>query len=260
MVTDLLVTVFDITFDHKTFHHIVDIFGNAAVFKHFLGNTDLLFKMFAGVCVVCIYDNSHIFKISLAVNLMEKKQVFIMVVWKAASVFVYASAKDRMRKRISLCLYFLLAVDEMVAALGCFDGIKHNRKVTAGWVFHTTWNLNSAGSQAVLLVFYRTRADSDIRKNVRKIFVIFRVKHFIGTRHTRLLYDSDMRLTDRMKTFEHVLFFFRIRLACHSFISFSGRSWFIGINTRNDKNFICDLFLDFCQAQGVVNNSFFVIC
>ena len=69
VVTDLLVTVFDITFDHKTFHHIVDIFGNAAVFKHFLGNTDLLFKMFAGVCVVCIYDNSHIFKNeSLRVN------------------------------------------------------------------------------------------------------------------------------------------------------------------------------------------------
>ena len=163
MVTDLLVTVFDITFDHKTFHHIVDIFGNAAVFKHFLGNTDLLFKMFAGVCVVCIYDNSHIFKISLAVNLMEKKQVFVMVVWKAASVFVYASAKDRMRKRISLCLYFLLAVDEMVAALGCFDGIKHNRKVTAGWVFHTTWNLNSAGSQAVLLTMTQSAVSHQLR-------------------------------------------------------------------------------------------------
>ena len=63
-----------------------------------------------------------------------------------------------------------------------------------------------------------------------------------------------------LKKFCAVLFFFRIRLACHSFISFSGRSWFICINTRNDKNFICDLFLDFCQAQGVVNNSFFVIC
>ena len=171
-----------------------------------------------------------------------------MVVRKTASMLIYTTAKDCVCKRISLRFYFLLAVDEMVAALCSFDGIKHNRKVTAGWVFHTTWNFDSAGGQTVLLVFDRTCTNCDIGKNIGKIFVIFRVKHFVGTRHTGLLYDSDMCLADGMKTFEHVFFFFRIWLACHSFVSFSGRSWFIGINTRNDKNFICNLFLDTCQA------------
>ena len=56
-------------------------------------------------------------------------------------------------------------VSELFRVFGdsCFDGIKHNRKVTAGWVFHTTWNLNSAGSQAVLLTMTQSAVSHQLR-------------------------------------------------------------------------------------------------
>ncbi len=45
----------------------------------------------------------------------------------------------------------------------------------------------------------------------------------------------------------------------HSLVSFTGRTWFICVNTWNDQNFVLDLFLHFAQTKKIITYSIFVI-
>ena len=73
--------------------------------------------------MVGINDHGHIIKVTLAVYLVEQEKVFVVIVREALSVFVHASPKDCVGVGIAFRLYFLLAVDKMVAALGGLDGV-----------------------------------------------------------------------------------------------------------------------------------------
>ena len=58
---DLLAAFFDVAFDHEAFYQVMNVFGVFAAVEYFSGDTDLFFKLLAGVCVVGVYDAGGIF-------------------------------------------------------------------------------------------------------------------------------------------------------------------------------------------------------
>ena len=102
--------------------------------------------------MVGVNDHSHILQVALAVYFVEQEKVFIVIIREALSVFIYTSSKNRVGVGVALRLYFLLAVDKMVTALGGLDGVQHNCQVSAGWVFHSTGDGDAAGGEAVDIV------------------------------------------------------------------------------------------------------------
>ena len=111
----------------------------------------------------------------------------------------------------------------------------------------------------MLLIFYGTCTYSDIRENVGKVTVVFRIKHFICTGETTFLDGVDVHLTDGNQTGKHIRSFFRIWLVNHTLVTFACCTWFICINSRNDQNFIFDFFLNFAETEKIVTYSIFVV-
>ena len=65
--------------------------------------------------------------------------------------------------------------------LGSINGVEHNGKVTAGWIFHSGCNIKTADGKTVLLVFNRTCTDRNVGEQVFYISPVFRIKHFVCT-------------------------------------------------------------------------------
>ena len=72
------------------------------------------------------------------VHCAEPVKVFIVVVWYAGSVFVYAAAENGVCEWIAAGGDIECPVDKLVGALCCFDGVEHNRKIAAGRIFIPT--------------------------------------------------------------------------------------------------------------------------
>ena len=73
--------------------------------------------------MVCIYDYSHVWQISLLILLVEISDILIVIIWHVVSKFVYVAAKDCMGVWIAVAFYFPASVEECVAVLCCHDGI-----------------------------------------------------------------------------------------------------------------------------------------
>ena len=73
--------------------------------------------------MVCIYDYSHVWQISLLILLVEISDILIVIIWHVVSKFVYVAAKDCMGVWVAVALYFPASVEEGVAVLCCHDGI-----------------------------------------------------------------------------------------------------------------------------------------
>lgn len=127
-----------------------------------------------------------------------------MVVRNRLSVFVYGTAKNGVRQRISGCFNFPASVDKAVRSLSCNNGVEHNTVVTTGRVFHSGRYIHTADGKSMLLIFYGTCTYSDIRENVGKITVVFRIQHFICTGETTFLDGVDVHLTDGNQTGKHI--------------------------------------------------------
>ena len=67
--------------------------------------------------MVCIYDYSHVWQISLLILLVEISDILIVIIWHVVSKFVYVAAKDCMGVWIAVAFYFPASVEECVAAL-----------------------------------------------------------------------------------------------------------------------------------------------
>ena len=93
---DLLAARFNVAFNHNTFHHIPDLWRMAAAVKNFFYNANLLLVLFAGIGVVGIYDAGWVLQIPLAVQLMEKDQVFVVIVGKALPMLVDSPTQNGM--------------------------------------------------------------------------------------------------------------------------------------------------------------------
>lgn len=112
-----------------------------------------------------------------------------------------------MSQFITCCFYFPASVDKTMSTLSCYNGIEHDCKIAAGWIFHTCRNFHAADGKTMLLVFHRTCTYCHIRKQVRKVTVIFRIKHLICTGHTTGPDCMDMHFTDCYKPCKKIWLF-----------------------------------------------------
>ena len=246
--TDLLVAWLNIALDHETFYHGMKLRIYLTAVKNLACDTNLLLVMLVGVGMVGIHDYCRVGKVLCVVFVIEKTKILIMVVRDSFSVFVYRTTKDCVGERVTGGLNFPASVNEAVSALCCNDGVQHNAVVATGRILHTSRNVHAADCQSVLLIFNRTCTYSNVGKKIRKITVVLRVKHLICTGKTTFADGTYVHLTDCNQSGKKVRFLLRIRLMDHSFVSFSGCTWFVCVNTRDNEDFILDLFLYFAKS------------
>ena len=216
--------------------------------KNLTCDTNLLLVMLVGVGVVGIHDHCRVGKVLCVVFVIEKTKILVMVVRDRFPMLVYRTAKDCVREWVAGGLNLPASVNKTMSALCCNNGVQHNAVVTTGRILHTSRNIHAADSQSVLLIFNRTCAYSNVGKQIREITVVLRVKHLICTGEATFADSTHVHLADRDQSGKKVRFFLRIRLMDHSLVSFTGRTWFVCVNTRDDKDFILDFFLNFAKS------------
>ena len=111
----------------------------------------------------------------------------------------------------------------------------------------------------MLLVFNRTCPDRNIGKEIGQVMMIFRIEHFIRTGEVVITERSKMQLADGNDAFVHIRFGIGIGLMEHSFVSLTGGSRLVGVNTWNDYHLIGDLFTDSAESGNVFKHRLAVI-
>ena len=111
---NLLAAVNDVALDHKALYDLADIVVVAAAVENFVADPDLLHKLLAGVCVVCVNDNSHIFEILCAVHIVKTNKVLVVVVGVGVAVLVNIASENCVGKGIALAACFPASVEECV--------------------------------------------------------------------------------------------------------------------------------------------------
>ena len=162
--------------------------------------------------------------------------------------------------RITFSIHIPAAVNKVVCGLSGNNRVQHNGEIAAGWILHTCRYIKTAGYETMLLVFNRTGTDGNVGEDVCQIPVILRIKHLISNWHTIGFKCMHMHLSDRNDSLKKIRCFLRIRLMEHSFITFTGCTRFIRINTRDNDYLVFNLFLDFCQTFDIFTYRFFIIC
>ena len=140
------------------------------------------------------------------------------------------------------------------------DGVDHNRKITAGRVFHAGRNVDAGNSQTVLLVFYGTCADRNIGENIGQIAPVGRIQHFVCRSQISLFYYTHMHFTHGDQAVQQVRLSFRVRLMNDTFVAFTCGTRFVGIDTRDDDQFVGYFVGNLCQTVVIFQNSVFVVC
>ena len=100
------------------------------------------------------------------------------------------------RDRTGGCCCSPVSYTHLVGALSGSNGIEHYTEITAGRIFHPCRNVHAADGQAVLLILNRAGAYCNVGKQVGKITVIFRIKHFVCAGKTAFLNGADMHFSD----------------------------------------------------------------
>ena len=165
-----------------------------------------------------------------------------------------------MRVRISFTDDLPAAIDKGVAGLRRSNGIHHDAQITARGILHTDGSLNAARRQSVLLIFYRTRADRNIGKQVGKIAVVFGIQHLVRTREIIVAQSRHVQLTDGNDALVHIGLGIGIGLMKHALISLSRGSRLVGIDTGNDDDLILDLILYLAKTGNILQHRLAVIC
>ena len=210
--------------------------------------------------MIRIHDRRRILQISLIIFFQQELQILIMIVRDRIAMFIHCSAKNCMSQRIAVRLSLPVSVDKVLFDLCCQNRIQHHRQIPTGWIFHTHWNIHTACYHTMLLILHRASSNSNIRKNIIQISPGFRIQHFVGCCQTRFLDGTHMHLTDSDQTMQQIRFLLRIRLMKDPFVTLSGCSRFVCIDSRNQDQLICHFFLYPGQTVDIFTNCLFVIC
>ena len=209
--------------------------------------------------MISVNDHCRILKVSFLIHFQKQLQIFIVIIGNGVAMFVHRSSQDRMGQGIALCLYFPASGDEVMSSLGSYYRVQHNRKVSAGRIFHTCRNVQAADHQTVFLVFYRTGSDGYIGKQVGEIVPVVRIEHFVSRSQTGFGYGTHMHMADSQNACHNIRLGFRVRLVEHTLIPFTGGPGFIGIDPGYQDKTVSHLILDFCQTVGVFTYRIFII-
>ena len=90
--------------------------------------------------------------------------------------------------------------------------------------------------------------------------MVLRIEHLIGTGQTGLFNGTCVQLTNGDQTLQHILFLFRIRLVYHTLIALTRGAGLVGVDTGNENQLICHLFLHLRQTRGIVQNGILTVC
>ena len=101
MISDRLISLFDVTFNHQTLYQRTDIGRKLAVMHHFFCDTDLFLKLLSGVGMVGINDGCRMDDIHFFVHLMKTDQIFIVIILGGIAVLADCTAKNHVSQRIS---------------------------------------------------------------------------------------------------------------------------------------------------------------
>ena len=183
-----------------------------------------------------------------------------MVVGQCVAVLVYRTAQDSVGKRIPLCFDLPSSGDEIVSLLGCYYGVEHNGKITAGGIFHANGNIQSAYHEAVFLIFHGAGADGHVGEQIGQVVIIIRVEHLVRGTKARLLQRTDMHMADRQNTCQYIWFCLRVRLMEHAFVTLTGGTRFVGIDTGNQHQAVLHFVLKLGKAVGVITYRIFIVC
>lgn len=121
-------------------------------------------------------------------------------------------------------------------------------------------NVDAGNSQTVLLVFYGTCADRNIGENIGQIAPVGRIQHFVCRSQISLFYYTHMHFTHGDQAVQQVRLSFRVRLMNDTFVAFTCGTRFVGIDTRDDDQFVGYFVGNLCQTVIVLQNSVFVVC
>ena len=112
ITSDLLISRFNITLDHKPFYQSMKFRVYLAAVENLFCNTNLLVILFIRIRVVGINDNSRIFKVFLLIFFPEKTKILVMIVRDCLPMFIYGTAENCMSQFITCCFYFPASVDK----------------------------------------------------------------------------------------------------------------------------------------------------
>ena len=85
--SDFLGAFFNVTFNHDTFYHGVNLFGYLAVVKHFFYNSNLFLEVLVRIRMICVNDCGRVDEIHLVVHIAKTHQIFVMVVLYSIAMF-----------------------------------------------------------------------------------------------------------------------------------------------------------------------------
>ena len=205
-------------------------------------------------------DDAGVCKLALIVGVDEVDQVLVVVVRHGLTVFIHIAAQDGVRVGIALRMRLPAAVDEGVLVLCGGDGVEHYREVAARRVFSFRRETSRAGGQTVLLILYRTRADSDVCEHIVEVLVCLGIEHLIRAGKAGLAERSHVQLADGDDTLEQVGLCARVGLMKNSLVAVAGRTRLVGVDTGDDVDTVDDLVLKPAQTRNVVDNAVLVVC
>ena len=182
-----------------------------------------------------------------------------MVVRDSCAVFINAAAQNSVGERVAGSGDVAPAIDEVVRALGGFDGVHHDGKIAGGGVFHAGGDIHGTCSQTVLLVFDRARADGFVGQKVIQIAAVFRVQHFVCACEAGLFNGAHVHFADGDDAAEQVRGFIGVRLVQHALVALARGAGLIGVDAWNENEAVFHLLVHTGKAAGVFADAFFVI-
>ena len=257
---DRLCAVLDVALYHEALDHALYLMVIASALDDLAYDAGLCERVLAGVCMVGIDDDAGVCKLALIVSVNEVDQVLVVVVRHGLTVFIHIAAQDGMRVGIALRMRLPAAVDEGVLVLCGGDGVEHYREVAARRVLHSDRSLETARGQTVLLILYRTRADSDVCEHIVEVLMCLGIEHLIRAGKAGLAERSHVQLADGDDTLEQVGLCARVGLMKNSLVAVAGRTGLVGVDTGDDVDTVDDLVLKPAQTRDVVDNAVLVVC
>ena len=111
----------------------------------------------------------------------------------------------------------------------------------------------------MILIFRGTSTYSNIGHNIRQIWQIIWIQHFVCCREACFLQHLHMKMTNSNNALQQIWLFLWIWLMHHPHIALASGSRLISVDTRNDNQLVLGFFLYVYQAGNIVQNSFLIV-
>src|SRR5699024_7205469 len=183
VLANFLVARLKVAIDHYALDGPADLGRERAVAHDLAHNAGLLGIVLVRVRVVRIDDDGRVFEPHLVVHLDQPHDVLIVVVGLGDAALVDPAAQNRVGELVARGFDLAAGVGIVLGMLRGVNRVEHDRKITAGRVFHAGRDVEAARGLAVVLILNRARADRDVGEKILDIAPVFGVEHLVGRGH-----------------------------------------------------------------------------